>query len=513
MKSKMFKKLMAAAMATAMTVSLAACGEKPVDKDQPSTESGKTDASTTSTSTDEGEVSPYPVINDPATGKPYDLGGMDIIIRNWWSDGTRKENPTKLEQEKYDYIDWCQETYNFTIKEMKVDTDDWGSIVSNFQTYASNPDDGNAYLFTLRPCPEMAAAISQNLMYDLATLDCLDFSSEKISKNGVAEAFTFGDKIYAMYAGDSEPRTGIYFNRRILKDAGIDPDSIYELQKQGKWTWEAWEDMMKKVQDKFTVNGERTVYGCTANNGAMPSIYCASNGTEMIGKDADGKYVLKLEDDATKQALEFMVKVFTDYSINAGKVINPETGEEVDEQWDHYKNKFVSGKAAFMTEDGYAMTPGNFLTDPDNPVVDDYGFAMFPQGPRMDHNVNVWSNNPVVIPANYSADKAWKIAFAWNLYTELVPGQSWTDGWISAYEQGGSSDAQAIDTAIMMANQGTTTFHDFISGIETGPDFLWKFGPNADVTAIIDGCKKKWQHFVDKANGVEVGEWEEPAAE
>ena len=37
MKSKMFKKLMAAAMATAMTVSLAACGEKPVDKDQPST--------------------------------------------------------------------------------------------------------------------------------------------------------------------------------------------------------------------------------------------------------------------------------------------------------------------------------------------------------------------------------------------------------------------------------------------------------------------------------------------
>ena len=202
-----------------------------------------------------------------------------------------------------------------------------------------------------------------------------------------------------------------------------------------------------------------------------------------------------------------MVKVFTDYSINAGKVINPETGEEVDEQWDHYKNKFVSGKAAFMTEDGYAMTPGNFLTDPDNPVVDDYGFAMFPQGPNMDHNVNVWSNNPVVIPANYSADKAWKIAFAWNLYTELVPGQSWTDGWISAYEQGGSSDAQAVDTAIMMANQGTSTFHDFISGIETGPDFLWKFGPNADVTAIIDGCKKKWQHFVDKANGVEVGEW------
>ena len=76
---------------------------------------------------------------------------MDIIIRNWWSDGTRKENPTKLEQEKYDYIDWCQETYNFTIKEMKVDTDDWGSIPGNFQTYASAPDDGNAYLFTLRP--------------------------------------------------------------------------------------------------------------------------------------------------------------------------------------------------------------------------------------------------------------------------------------------------------------------------------------------------------------------------
>lgn len=511
MKSKMFKKLMAAAMATAMTVSLAACGEKPVD--QPSTESGKTDASTTSTSTDEGEVSPYPVINDPATGKPYDLGGMDIIIRNWWSDGTRKENPTKAEQEKYDYIDWCQTTYNFTIKESKVDTDDWGSMPVNFQNYASAPDDGNAYLFTLRPCAEMASAIENNLMYDLATLDCLDFTSEKLTVNGVADAYTFGDKIYAMYAGDSEPRTGIYFNRRILKDAGIDPDSIYDLVEQGKWTWDAWEEMLKTVQDKNTVNGEITVYGVTANNGAMPAIYAGSNGGEFIGKDENGKYILKLEDDATREGLEFMVKVFTNYSANAGTYIDPETGEEKTEPWDAYKKKFISGKAAFLTEDGYAMTPGNYLCDENNPVVDDFGFAMFPQGPRMDHNVNVWSNNPVVIPANYSADKAWKIAFAWNLYTELAPGQNWSDGWISGYEQGASSDAQAIDTALKMSKQGFTTYHDSIAGLDLGNDFMWKFGPNADITAIIDGCKNKWQHYIDKANGVDVGDWEEPAAE
>lgn len=510
MKNKMFKKLMAAALATAMTASLAACGEKPVD--QPSNETGNTDASTPAQSGGE-EVSPYPVINDPATGKPYDLGGMDIIIRNWWSDGKRKDNPTKLEQEKYDYIDWCQTTYNFTIKEMKVDTDDWGSIPGNFQAYASAPDDGNAYLFTLRPCAEMATAISNGLMYDLATLDCLDFTSEKLSRNGVAKSYTFGDKIYAMYAGDSEPRTGIYFNRRILKDAGIDPDSIYELQAKGEWTWAKWEEMMKTVQDKFTVNGERTIYGVTANNGGMPAAYIASNGSEMIGKDASGKFVLKLEDDATKEALEFMVKVFTDYSLNAGTYVDAETGEEKTEPWDHYKNKFISGKTAFLTEDGYAMTPNNYLTDENNPVVDDFGFAMFPQGPRMDHNVNVWSNNPVVIPANYSADKAWKIAFAWNLYTELAPGQSWTDGWISAYEQGGSSDAQAVDTAIMMASQGIATYHDSIAGLDLGNDFLWKFGPNTDVTSVIDGCKNKWQHYIDKANGVEVGEWVDPAAQ
>lgn len=511
MKNKMFKKLMAAALATAMTASLAACGEKPVEG-QGSSEPSKTDASTPAQSGGE-EVSPYPVINDPATGKPYDLGGMDIIIRNWWSDGKRKDNPTKLEQEKYDYIDWCQTTYNFTIKEMKVDTDDWGSIPGNFQQYASAPDDGNAYLFTLRPCAEMATAISNGLMYDLATLDCLDFTSEKLSRNGVAKSYTFGDKIYAMYAGDSEPRTGIYFNRRILKDAGIDPDSIYELQAKGEWTWAKWEEMMKTVQDKFTVNGERTIYGVTANNGGMPAAYIGSNGSEMIGKDASGKFILKLEDDATKEALEFMVKVFTDYSLNAGTYVDAETGEEKTEPWDHYKNKFISGKAAFLTEDGYAMTPGNYLTDENNPVVDDFGFAMFPQGPRMDHNVNVWSNNPVVIPANYSADKAWKIAFAWNLYTELAPGQSWTDGWISAYEQGGSSDAQAVDTAIMMASQGIATYHDSIAGLDLGNDFLWKFGPNTDVTSVIDGCKNKWQHYIDKANGVEVGEWVDPAAQ
>lgn len=39
-----------------------------------------------------------------------------------------------------------------------------------------------------------------------------------------------GGKVYGVNVGNSEPRTLLYFNKRVLKDVGIDPESIYDMQ-------------------------------------------------------------------------------------------------------------------------------------------------------------------------------------------------------------------------------------------------------------------------------------------
>ena len=75
-------------------------------------------------------------------------------------------------------------------------------------------------------------------LYDLSSLDVFDFTQEKWNKNSL-ELMTKGDAGYGMLPIPSEPRDGVWFNKRLLEEAGIDPESLYDMQRDGTWTWEA----------------------------------------------------------------------------------------------------------------------------------------------------------------------------------------------------------------------------------------------------------------------------------
>ncbi|MBP5565359.1 MAG: hypothetical protein J6X45_06535, partial [Lachnospiraceae bacterium] len=91
MRKPMAKKVLAASMAAAMTMSFAACEKTPASTSTPASESTETSV-VESTSTEE-EVSPYTVLKD-ANGNVYDLGGVEIIIRDWFSNPERQEAKT-----------------------------------------------------------------------------------------------------------------------------------------------------------------------------------------------------------------------------------------------------------------------------------------------------------------------------------------------------------------------------------------------------------------------------------
>ena len=63
----------------------------------------------------------YTVITDE-NGDPIDLGGMDIVIRDWWS-GDPAEPTNDYEEARDEYREWIQETYNFTISQQAIS--DW----------------------------------------------------------------------------------------------------------------------------------------------------------------------------------------------------------------------------------------------------------------------------------------------------------------------------------------------------------------------------------------------------
>ena len=319
-------------------------------------------------------------------------------------------------------------------------------------------------------------------MYDLSTLDCLDFNQPKFQKNKLHEQYTKGNSIYAMFAGDSEPRTGVYFNKRLLTEAGIDPESLYELQANHEWTWDKFTELMDTVQRDIDNDGVIDVYGVTQNSGNMISAAVWSNGGEYVGQK-DGKYVYRLEDPETVEGLTWAVEtVLAKYTLPY-----PDGAE-----WDYYKEAYKSGMAAFMVDDAYCA--GDFLSE----MEDDFGFVAFPMGPQSSEYTNCWSNNPHVIPACYDADKAWKIAFAWNLYTDDVPDyEGWKAGYYSKFR-----DTEAVDQTLeIMVNNGMITYDGIIPEMQRGSDFIWGLNANTVVSEAIDSVSEYWKGLVDAANG------------
>ena len=66
-------------------------------------------------------------------------------------------------------------------------------------------------------------------------------------------------------------------------------------------------------------------------------------------------------------------------------------------------------------------------------MEDDFGFVCFPKGPNATDYRNCYTDNVYAIPACYDADKAWKIAFALNVYTDPVPGYEDYNDRLSGY--------------------------------------------------------------------------------
>ena len=494
MRKSLTNKATAVITMAAMLFSMAACGSQEAapaatDNAQPeaSTETAAvettTEAAAETSESASDEYDPYQVITDES-GNPIDLGGMEIIIRDWWSSEEPAAPANDYEEALQEYRDWIQETYNFTIKSQAFG--DWGSTPTDFVDYATTGGDEN-YLFTLRDDPAITSAMANGLMYDLATLDCLDFNDIKFQRNKLHEQYSKGNSIYAMFAGYSEARTGVYFNKRLLKDAGIDPESLYDMQADGTWTWDKFEELMQKVQQDKDNDGTVDVWGLTLNEGNMTTAAVFSNGGSYIDKDASGKYVYNLESPETLEALEWTVNMFTNYDMP-----DPEGAE-----WDYYKEAFINGMAAFMVDDEYCATPGNFLED----MQDEVGFVMFPKGPKMDDYINVWTNNPIAIPACYDADKAWKIAFAWNLYTN-APSAEYLDynGYLSTARNGVFDERAVDETITMMTEKGTIAYHGMIPNLSIGSDFVWNIGPGVVVSEQVEAIRDTWKAYVDEAN-------------
>lgn len=484
---KNYKKVIALLMAASMTASLAACGSK-TDGDTQSSGGGdnkpsnddkaQTDNSGDNNSEEE-KPGAYTGIKD-ADGNPIDLGGMEIIIRDWWSDPDAVGEPSNgYEEAQKAYRDWIQETYKFTIKEQAISG--WDDVFTDLQDYVTTGGDENNYVFTMRLDGTLFQQMNSDLYYDLSTLDLIDMGGEKWDQT-VRDLGTVNGKTYMMRKQSHEPRTGVFFNKRLLQENGIDPEEIYELQRTRQWTWDKFEEYLQKLTKDTDSDGVTDQWAFLEAN-SLKDIMVASNGGNYVGY-SNGKFTYDLENEETLYALNKAIE-WTDLYNYPG-----EEGRE----WNYFEDAFLSGKAVFMVQQEYNIS--GILKD----MEDDFGFVAFPMAKTGGQYVDLMQDNIHVLPSCYDADRANKIAFAYSLYYAPVPDyEDYSDYYAGAVK--GFRDLEAPEETLgYMTEKTVLQYHGFVPGISIGEQFLWSISKDNTPAAKAEEIRESWKTYIDNAN-------------
>lgn len=463
---KMYKRALSLCMTLLLALGCFACGN-----------SGEAELPATSTPTPTKEV-----IQSTPTPTPLytDLGGMEIVIADWWT--TEQTEPdTAQEIATKEYRDYIQQTYNFTIVQKSIGS--WGDHKATFiQSTAANMP--AAQLFVLDN-EWLAAPLKKGLCYDLSTLKAFDFTEDKWNKTDL-DLMTVGDSVYGMVSGVSEPRIGVFYNKRLFEDANLDPELPYNLQASGEWTWDKFYELCDTLT-RDTNNDTITDTYALASFSKDYLLACAvSNNANFISKK-DGEYYNSSMDASVLEAMEWGISI-----IDAGFVMpKPE-----DASWNWFVDAFKNGSVAMTVAEEYKVTEWASMTD-------DWGFVMFPQGPKAENCLTSFRDNIIVMPSCFDEETANKIAFAYNLYTNPTPGYEDTDDWKTNY-YGKFRDMRAVDeTLAMMLSDGFSVpnYMPLIDGISFGDDFAYAvYARSVTATERLEELSGTWQAILDDFN-------------
>ena len=140
-----------------------------------------------------------------------DFGGQTVYFYDWWSSGERDSDPDEELANTYAYRDWLEETYNVKLVEKALS--DWAGNPTELANRVMNKD--NSELCLIAVASDFAGNALANNLYMPWTID---LSAEKW--NAIASQFTtLGGKTYGVNVGANEPRSCIFFNKRVQEEA------------------------------------------------------------------------------------------------------------------------------------------------------------------------------------------------------------------------------------------------------------------------------------------------------
>jgi len=423
--------------------------------------------------------------------KEVNVKGMNIIIGNWWADydvntyKPQNDSAEKLLAQRKQLM----QKYGVTIREKAIT--DWNGMQQKavISTMSGKPD---AQVFMLQPNWAMAMR-ARGL---LAPLPASIKDPTPIGKGFLPvefnqptiNSFTFGDKPYAFSVGvNLNNFQALFFNKRLFREAGLDPNLPYDMQKAGTWTWAAFIDICKKLTRDTNNDGKKDTYAMAADlSTEILDAIISSNGATYVDKDpTTGKFVNATNRAEFLEALQFAIRL-----KNEG-VLKPRPDNS---NWDWFKSEFIDGRVAMRVDESYIANSSSVELDK---MKDDWGMVLFPRGPKS-ATVRVFSrDNLMVIPATYKAADVEKIIWAVALWHTPVD-NNWKAGQYNYFR-----DTRAVDETLALARDpklAMIKYHTYINGLERG-DIAWEMWfHEGEPAQLIEKVSQDWNTKINDAN-------------
>ncbi len=430
-----------------------------------------------------------PVLAEAPEGYPeikegIDFGGAEVTIYDYWTaSDERKAEPTEEEQAQYDYRDWLMETYNVKIRQ--IQGGDWNTCAQEMINFTTAPD-GSLRLYIIEP-----GKVGSLVANGIAAPINYDFSDATQWNPALIDMWTVGGKPYGMsMATESEPRGCLYFNKRVLEEAGIDWETIYDMQAEGTWTWDVFEGMLKQITKDTDNDGVNDIWGMLGSGDDMYVLSVFANGGTFFDFDAEGKLQPTMNSNETIEALNWAKGLMDNYFYK----------QPADGNWDYYKEAWKQGFCGFYVYQTYGgFNDNSEMAD----MEDEWGCVAWPVPEAGMTYVHVASENTVLIPAVYDEETTSKLAFLYDMWNNPTPGYDDEYAWIG--NKYNYTDDRAVDETYAMLREGENCRFNKVVFLGTqndvlGSSLLWSIAGGTPAE-LIEAGMPAWQALCDTFNG------------
>jgi len=415
------------------------------------------------------------------------LDGMDITIGDWWSQseyGFPLPPRNEVEEWTVNHRRQIQRDNNFRMRVSRIAG--WGDMLqtASISIMAGNPA---ASVFVLTPTWAMALH-RQGLLAPIYSPNVnLGPRANETTPNWnqpMRNLFTFGGNTYGVslgYGASMQPLV-IFFNKRLFREAGLNPELPYNMQRDRTWTWDNFITVARQLTRDITGDG-------IIDTWAMPSglstyildAIISSNGAQYVGRNAQGRFYNATNTPAFLESIQFFMRL-----RDEGVVMPEPEGAH----WTWFQGAFTDGHVAMRIDPLYVRNELQGMTD-------DWGMVMFPIGPRRNNFTVFAFENVMVIPATFNADQVARTIEAVDLWERPAP-FPWQDGLWAHFR-----DRRAVTETMAIINNPAlyvVPYWIMIPGLQRGHIAWEMWWHDGDPAQLIEAVSLQWNALIADVN-------------